>query len=267
MASGSGIAESLFATLFPSDCRLCFAPLVNISRLPVCQECLGAIQPIEGVTCGVCGELVPTPFALQGSGRPVCGLCRRVTPPFARATAFGSYQGGLRELLHLLKYEQVRPAAGVLGQMLASAIEELEFHDATVLLVPVPLHAGKRRERGFNQSELVVREALKAAASGDRLELRTDLLERTRATKSQIGLTRHQRRENMRGAFRVTKPEEVKGREILLVDDVFTTGTTVSACARVLRQAGASRVWVATVARTLKLNTAEMEFRPEVVAA
>jgi ComF family protein len=169
----------------------------------------------------------------------------------------------LRELIHLLKYEQVRPAANVLGRMLGEVISNLapQFGESAVLLVPVPLHAGKLRQRGFNQSELITRAALKLRPDENRLALRTDVLERRRETQSQTGLTRHQRRENIRGAFVVAKPDEVVGRQILLVDDVFTTGTTVSECARILRRAGASKVWVATVARTLKAeaNFADLE--------
>jgi predicted amidophosphoribosyltransferase len=89
------------------------------------------------------------------------------------------------------------------------------------------------------------------------------VLERTRDTQSQIGLTPHQRRENMRGAFRVKNRERLSGREVLLVDDVFTTGATASECARVLRRAGAARVWVATVARTLKAEVQAMRLEPE----
>ena len=89
------------------------------------------------------------------------------------------------------------------------------------------------------------------------------MLERRRETQSQIGLTRHQRRENIRGAFAVARPEEIAGREVLLVDDVFTTGTTVSECARILRRAGASKVWVATVARTLKTEASGVDLQAE----
>ena len=168
-------------------------------------------------------------------------------------------------MIHLLKYEQVRPAANVLGRMLAEAIDELQasFGGVPLLVIPVPLHARKLRQRGFNQSELITRAALKVKSAGEQLTLAPAVLERRRETRSQIGLTRHQRRENMRGAFAVTKAEEVRGREILLVDDVFTTGTTVSECARMLRRAGATRVWVATVARTLKAEAQQASIEEE----
>ena len=256
----SGIAAGLFATLFPSDCRLCGAPLINISRLPVCEDCLGAMRPITGELCSICGERLVSSFAFAGESCSMettvalCGICRRLEPPYVKATAYGSYESGLRELIHLLKYNQVRPAANVLGRMLAEAIEDLQplFAGSEVLVVPVPLHSRKLRQRGFNQSELIARAALKRKVAAGRFHLRAGLLERRRETKSQIGLSRHQRRENIRGAFVVAKPDDVARREVLVVDDVFTTGTTVSECARILRRAGASKVYVATVARTLK---------------
>jgi ComF family protein len=202
--------------------------------------------------------------AMPGDFEMLCVLCRRLEPPYAKASAYGSYESGLRELIHLLKYDGVRPAASVLGRMLAEAIIPLQplFATSTVLLVPVPLYTGKRHQRGFNQAELIARAALKLAPA-QRFELKL-VLERTRETQSQIGLSRHQRRENLRGAFAVTAPEAIRGREILLVDDVFTTGTTVSECARVLRRAGSAKVYVATVARTLKLEaqSARLEAQP-----
>jgi len=150
--------------------------------------------------------------------------------------------------------------------MLAEIIAELEpaFSETTVLVVPIPLHSATRRERGFNQSELMARAALKQRRAGDRLKLDPDILERSRITQSQIGLSRHQRRENIRGAFTVVKPDEVAGREVFLIDDVFTTGTTVSECARILRRAGASKVFVATAARTLKSDAAYAQSNLEV---
>jgi len=249
----SRTAESLFSVLFPSDCRICGRPLVNISRLPVCPDCLAEMQPIAETVCSVCGECVLSAYADRDEeGLRVCPVCRRIERPFTRAVAYGSYEGGLRELVHLLKYNGVRPAANVLGRMLAEAISGLEpgFEQSRVLVIPVPLYVAKRRQRGFNQAELIARAALKYKA--ERFELAVDILRRTRDTHSQIGLTSHQRRENLRGAFAVTRAAQVIGREVLLVDDVYTTGTTASECARVLGRAGAAHVWVATVARTLK---------------
>jgi ComF family protein len=255
------VAESLFATLFPANCRLCNTPLVNISRLPVCEECLLAMRPIVGGTCSICGERMVSPFILSSDEEPKCGLCRRLDPPYAKAVAYGSYSGGLRDLIHLLKYEQVRPSAAVLGRMLAEAVAILEplFGENPVQVIPVPLYAGKLRQRGFNQSELIAKAGLKLNSAGGKLQLDNRTLQRRRETLSQIGLTRHQRRENMRGAFAIAKPETVAGREFLLVDDVFTTGTTVSECAKVLRRAGASKAWVATVARTLKAEASYVQ--------
>ena len=225
--------------------------------------------------CAVCGERLMSPYLVDSdvaSSVPsdaLCGLCRRVTPSYARAVAYGSYDGGLRELIHLLKYQSVRPAANVLGEMLAAAIAKLStnFEQKTVLVVPVPLHRSKLHERGFNQAELIARAALKIHKD-NRLKL-SPVLKRVRPTKSQIGLTQHQRRENLRGAFAVINPEAIKGSEILLVDDVVTTGTTVSECARILWRSGASKIWVASVGRTLKLGPQVMgrEVAPESVLA
>ena len=223
------------------------------------------MRPITGGVCGVCGERLFSPYAFSVvPSESRCGLCRRAEPPFARAAAYGSYESGLRELIHLLKYGGVRPAANVLGRMLAEAIAALEpeFPAESVAVVPVPLHRTKLRQRGFNQAELIARAAMKIRQPGQRLHLCAGVLERKRETASQIGLTSHQRRENLRGAFGVARPELVKGHEVLVVDDVYTTGTTVSECARVLRRAGATKVWVATVARTLKISAQHVEIGP-----
>jgi ComF family protein len=220
------------------------------------------MSPIGDGVCSVCGERLFSAYAMAGDS--LCGLCRRAQPPFARAAAYGSYEGGLRELIHLLKFGGVRPAANVLGRMLAEALSTLEpeFAGDSLALVPVPLHRTKLRQRGFNQAELIARAALKIKSPDNRLRLCAGVLERKRETASQIGLTRHQRRENLRGAFGVLQADAVKGREVLIVDDVFTTGSTVSECARVLRRVGATKVWVATVARTLKISAQVVELEP-----
>jgi ComF family protein len=224
------------------------------------------MHAIGGGVCAICGERLFSSYAVAGAaGEARCGLCRRIEPPFARAAAYGSYETGLRELIHLLKYGGVRPAANVLGRMLAEAIATLEpeLPADSVAVIPVPLHRTKLRQRGFNQAELIARAAMKIRPRADRLHLCTGVLERKRDTASQIGLTSHQRRENLRGAFGVAQPELVKGREVLVVDDVYTTGATVSECSKILLRAGATKVWVATVARTLKISAQHAEIGPE----
>jgi len=224
------------------------------------------MRPIAGGVCAICGERLFSPYALsanENESAPRCGLCHRIEPAFARAVAYGSYESGLRELIHLLKYNGVRPAANVLGRMLAEAIAELapDFTADSITVIPVPLHRTKLRQREFNHAELIARAALKLNPASGHLVLCAEVLERKRQTPSQTGLTRHQRRENVRGAFGVAQPEAVKGREVLLVDDVYTTGATVSECARVLSRAGATKVWVATVARTLKAAEQHVEIQ------
>ena len=253
--------QAVLATLFPADCRICREPLTRLSRLPVCPSCIASIRPADCRTCAICGERLESQFA-EG----LCGMCRRIEPQFAKAAAYGAYDGSLRELIHLLKYDHVRPAARVLGEMLAQVLDDLGPNLAGAppkpgsglggklpLVIPVPLHSARLRERGFNQSEEIARAALKLRPE---FAMSTRVLVRRRATASQIGLTRHQRRANLRGAFKVVAAEEIAARDVILVDDVFTTGTTVSECARILRRSGASRVFIATVARVMKSEPA-----------
>ena len=249
------IAARLFFTLFPADCRVCSAPLIEISRTPVCRNCLREPRLLRGSFCGICGEAWDFPSALDHSPS-TCRTCQKVRPPFDRAVAFGSYEKTLRDLIHLLKFHDIRPLVPVLGRMLAEAIMGLEssLPPGTIGVVPVPLYAKKKAQRGFNQAEIIAGAALKLLSrlKAKRFELVPHTLVRLRNTGSQIGLSRHQRRENLRGAFAVSDPTQIDGRYILLIDDVYTTGATAAECTRVLLRAGARRVWMATVARTLK---------------
>jgi ComF family protein len=239
----------LFSLLVPSDCRICGSPLLTISNLPVCETCLKNITPLDGQLCRFCGEKLFSSFAQSEDG-PLCGLCRRAQPYFHRAVAYGAYEGALRDLIHLFKYHGIKPAGPLLGRLLHDSTRALSL-PADLVVIPVPLGPGRRKSRGFNQAETIAKAFLHGPSSGS-IELDTSSLARTRETASQTGLTRHQRRTNVRGAFAVSRPERVKGRSILLVDDVMTTGTTAGECARMLRRAGAKEVFVATVARATK---------------
>lgn len=160
---------------------------------------------------------------------------------FEWSWSYALHEGRLRDLIHLFKYGGMRPLARPLGAWLANAYPCLEQFDA---LVPMPLHWWKQMQRGFNQSDLLARELSRRVGVPV-----LNAARRRRRTAVQARLTPAQRRENVRGAFDVPSPERVRGLSLLLVDDVMTTGSTVNACAKALKQAGAARVCVLTVAR------------------
>ncbi len=188
----------------------------------------------------------------------LCRPCRLAPPPFVRAVAYGPYQGRMKGAIHALKYDRVHPAAKVLGRMLAAAIAQLAGEaPAEMLVIPVPLHRSKHAARGFNQARSLAAHALASLRKTHpqwRLMLASKTLMRSRATESQAGLTPHLRRMNLRGAFTVSHPAAVMLKHILLIDDILTTGATARAAAQVLLKAGAASVWVATLARTQRVD-------------
>jgi ComF family protein len=202
-----------------------------------------------------------------------CTMCRLAPPEFAKAVAFGDYDNAMREMLHLLKFAgQRRVGEYVLGERLAAAMLRLRGLTAGELVViPVPLFAGRERERGFNQAEVLAVSAmrrLRRMDAGWKLSLRSDVLVRVRDTRALYSLDPGQRRRNLRGAFRVNEARAggLAGREVLLVDDIMTTGATARECARVLLRGGAAKVWVATVAKAQPESTGQV-VRQEVEVA
>lgn len=228
----------------------------------VCAACLRAAEPPGGTLCTRCGEALGFESArfaqsARAMGAPDashCTVCRLAPPAFERAVAAATYDDRTRALLRDLKFGGERGLARyVLGKRLASAVLQLqEEAGADVLVVPVPLFGAREKQRGFNQAELLARAAVKAlarSAPGWKLTVAPRALERIRDTRALFALGPHERRSRLRGAFAVRDAEAVRGREVLLIDDILTTGATARECARTLRAAGAAKVWVATVAR------------------
>jgi len=177
---------------------------------------------------------------------PVCGSCRRRAPGFDYARSAAAYEDVMREALHAFKFRGRRALAAPLGDLMGEMDGRLPA-GVPALLLPVPLHPRRERERGFNQASLLARRVGRAW----RVPVRDDVLVRAVATPSQTELDAPARRANVRDAFRLRRPETITGCHVLLVDDILTTGATLSECARCLREGGAATVGALTVARVV----------------
>lgn len=171
----------------------------------------------------------------------LCTVCRESSVNFDSAYSFGSYEGTLRQLIHLFKYGKIESLAAPLSQFVARAIPLDQSFD---VVVPMPMHWRKHWERGFNQAQLLAEPIAKRYG----LKLSSNVA-RGRYTKSQAGLTEAQRRDNLKDSFVVRKPDQLRAKRVLLVDDVFTTGATLRAATAVLKAAGAAQVTAVTLAR------------------
>jgi ComF family protein len=211
-----------------------------ISRIPVCAPCLSLPQPLQANHfCKTCRTPFIESSALDGDGE--CTVCRERQANFDSVYSFGSYQDSLQQLIHLFKYGKIESLAQPLSGLLIRALPLDRNFDT---IVPMPMHWRKRWERGFNQSELL------AAPLAKRFGLKlSGNLRRSRYTAPQASLDETARRANLRNSFRVVKPEQISGRRVLLIDDVFTTGATLRAAAAALKAAGAAHVSALTVAR------------------
>lgn len=223
----------------PPGCPLCGAPSPTRS---LCGKCLDRLAEYRSRPhCLRCGRWWTE---TTGAAEALCSDCGREAPPFLVARSLGPYEGILRRAVHRLKYGHKTCLGELLGRLLAELVRD----DATLCraeaVVPVPLYETRRRTRGFNQAEVLARGL--ADASGRPLFCGT--LVKIRRTTPQTGLSRPLRRENLRGAFAVRDPALLRGRHVLLVDDVLTTGTTATECSRELLSAGVKSVAVVTVA-------------------
>ena len=237
------VLGGLMDLICPPRCLLCdqFTTDADPSERDWCPECADGFKPIPSSYCAVCGE----PFKTDLGTVHTCAACRKKRPVYDQALAAGMYEDRLRQAIHALKYNGRTELAPALAAYMADHLAAPFYPNQSDLILPVPLHKNRLRTRGFNQALLLAR----ALYPRDRERIRADVLRRQVDTTPQVQLKGEQRRKNVRGAFAVSIPEAVRNRSILLVDDVYTTGATVSECARVLKKAGAVSVRVLTLAR------------------
>ena len=237
--AAGGVGKTLLSLFYPPHCAACQAD--TEAGIHLCPACARTAQPIRAPFCRQCSE----PFDGAISGEFLCSDCQGRSFHFDCAVAAYRARGVVRDFVHRFKYTHALHLREALGAWLAAGLEDDRIRNQPFdAVVPVPLHPAREREREFNQA-LVLAEILALRAGKPLIED----LERIRYTTTQTQLHREERMENLRGAFSVRHAAGVIGRHLLLIDDIFTTGSTVEECSRVLRNAGAASVRVLTVAR------------------
>lgn len=230
--------------LFPSLCLSCGRVLLERRGHPFCSDCYSGIRFITAPLCPSCG----IPFPAEGSPDHTCSGCLLKEQTISSARSLGVYESILHDIIHSFKYG----GNLTLGERLSRLMADHEYPSFRIrdysLIIPVPLHPRRLRQRGFNQSIILARELAKR--HGIAMDFRS--LRRIIDTDSQTGLKNEERRSNIKNAFNIRDPERIRGRNVLLVDDVYTTGSTLGECARALLKGGAETVGALTLARAIR---------------
>ncbi len=222
---------------------------MEASALPVCAGCRESFVPLRKPLCETCGRPFGHPVAIDDgeNRRYLCRLCLKGVYRFQLARSFASYNEVSRRAIVMLKYEEITRLGDWFAGQLAGIVAEDSEKFAADLVAPVPLHPSRLRERGYNQAELIARPLARLL----RIPYKPHLLVRTKPRPPKLMLSRSERWRSVRGAYAVAEGAKLKGQRILIVDDLFTTGATMDACAGALRKAGAARVVALTVARVV----------------
>src|SRR5436305_11247464 len=233
------LLQAAVSLLYPPVCTICGRSIRAGEYL--CGDCETRVTRIVPPFCQTCSE----PFEGSITGAFTCANCAHRTIHFGAAVAAYRSRGIVREIVHDFKYGRQIHLRHIVARWLYAALDDERLREHRFdIIVPVPLHPTRQRERGFNQASLLA-ESLSAQISTPS----KPLLERIRYTTTQTALDRAERMENLHNAFRLRKNADVRGLRVLLIDDVLTTGSTLSECARVLKRAGATSVHAATAAR------------------
>jgi ComF family protein len=238
------VLDCILNLIYPETCFICSTPVARRQDCGICAACWNKAVAlrIEPPRCSCCG--LPLNNFDKGA-EYLCGKCLMNLPPYSGARSFGYYTAELSRLVQALKFHGRRNLVGLLAPLLASAFYESWSREDFDLIIPVPLHSKRKRERGYNQSELLAR----ALAAQIAMPFSGKALIRFRSTLPQVGLSDSQRFENVRKAFSCIDPLQIKNKRVLLIDDVMTTGATASSAAQTLIDGGCFRVSVLTIAR------------------
>ncbi len=237
------LKSTLLDFLFPPLCHVCRSFIRDADEIHICRICRDRLPLAMSPHCTVCG----IPFDGAG-GDHVCGSCLLHPPHYDYARAALLHEGVARDMIHAFKYQYKTHLRRPLALLLLEGVAGFVVGQKLDVIIPVPLHRSRLRSRGFNQAVLLgqllsTRLSLPMLAKG---------LLRIRQTEPQIKLSGEERKNNVKGAFAVENASSIRGRRVLLLDDVMTTGSTVNECAKELKKAGAAKVVVVTVAHAVR---------------
>jgi competence protein ComFC len=248
--------DGLTSVFFPAPCRICAATLLTASRIPICAPCFASFESIARPVCQCCGRPFLVPSGVHESPEQLelgkiqqnlCRLCRDRFYAFDIARSFGAYSEALKKAILLLKFEELTCLADWFASRLCEVVSREAEQFRADVVVPVPLHPDRRRERGYNQAELIARPLARKL----HLKQGAYLLMRTKPRPPRLVLSRKEHWDSVRGAYATREGLRVDKLRVLLVDDVMTTGATLDSCARALKKAGAAAVLGLTVARVV----------------
>ncbi|MCK5286929.1 MAG: ComF family protein [Thermodesulfovibrionia bacterium] len=221
--------------LFPEVCPVCRQPSTCHKTAPICRDCWEGIAPYRGPLCRTCGKPLVSEESIN------CGDCLKEEPAFTWARSYGLYEGTLRVAVNLFKYYRIKRLSLPLSEMVC----KITIPRADVI-IPVPLFKKKIRQREFNQSALLA----KHFSDNTGAALILNCISRDKETMPQVGLNARERRKNVRNAFRITNEHLIEDKNVILVDDVFTTGATMRECSKMLKKAGAGNIYGVTIAHS-----------------
>lgn len=227
--------QYLSRLLFPSRCGFCNVLISGNEKYLLCDKCLNNAKFIGENCCQKCGKVLVLGYA------DLCSDCRIIKHHFDKAFSVVEYRDEVKSALIRYKFFGQKKVLNTLASLALSKLGEIDSVD---LIIPVPLHKDKMRQRGFNQSEEIA--GFIAKETG--IQLNKTCLFRVKNTKSQSTLSRQERLKNLKNAFKGFNINQINGKKLLLIDDIYTTGSTVSECARELKKAGAKKVYVLTIA-------------------
>ena len=229
--------------VYPLSCLICKVRLNPLSDKPLCEICWKKIEYNQGPFCRVCGRHLP---AKTEKHALICSDCQSSSFFFRQARSVCVYDGVIKECIHLFKYNSKLSLVKPLSKLMIDFARNYLDMETITLILPVPLHKVKQRQRQFNQAHLLAKSLSRAFA----IKLKGSLLVKTKLGPAQVNLTQQERPKNVQSAFRVKDSKVLKDKNVLLIDDVLTTSATVNECSKMLLEAGVNRVEVFTLARS-----------------